>query len=1039
MSARRNKTQNAHQEAAICFISDNGYILPTMVALTSLLANKEVESKYRIYILAADLSDENMRLFERMSVEGAKIEVVRTSAVELAKFHVYDSKSMCVASPAALLKFSMGELLPSEDKVLYVDGDVVFRTDICELYGIDLGGNMVAAVPDSGKLYSFRPTLFAVTTYFNSGVMLLNLKRMRFEGYAKRLLEEKRKSTDRSLMDQNIFNLVFEGAVMPLPIRYNCLFVNLVRAFAAGKFKFSDVNRMYGTQYGDFQSLFDDAAIIHYSSKDKPWKVCNVPLSEEWEKYYHSSLYAKVPLKRVPSQDAFCGYDFFKESKLIANEIDSDKERKRHPIIVSLTTFPGRIHIVGEAIKSVLSQTVKADKIVLWLAKSQFPNQENDLPVELKSMRPLGLEIRWVDEDFRSHKKYCYAFRQFPEAVIITIDDDLVCAKDMIELLYGSYKRFPRCISALRTHLMRFDRQGKLLPYVRWRQNCIDFVNRPNLALFATTGAGALYPPHIMPDEVCDSEAFMRCCPFADDVWIKVVSAAYGIPVVLPLKRHHQLVQVAESQECALWKENVLGGGNDAQIDAAIQYCEQKLKARNLIEKIRTGDRLAHIQQSELIGHSDFTNEDLQLDPMVSVVIPIYNHAEYVECCLRSVEGQSYHDIEIICIDDGSTDDGIKILDAHKTQDKRIRVFRQVHKGCMAACEAGLKLARGKYISFLDADDYYDRNFIRLLLDRARAVDCDVVVCGYNVYNGEQGRIEHRFFYPKSMLSLGEVVNPEDMDPGFLNDLGAMHWNKLWSRDLLQKTIDRGVPDGVNVTFPLVACALVNAGRISLVNKTLYSTRVQRSRDYFLRDNQDPEAIIIALSALRRMLIDSGEMEKFRLAYLRFAATMLIQSLLRFPEEASFEICFRSLRKQGLSEIGLDVATHEDIGWSQFRQIRAIIEYTSPVQFLLESHYLDVTLRNSLRFNLYRRNCDYQQLKRESVQRLQEFQKFGLEEDNEKDLAAEKISHRYKRLAKAHTAMKRSLSFRMGRLLTWMPRMVRDAVLGRIGKDRKNG
>jgi len=185
---------------------------------------------------------------------------------------------------AALLKFDLPNVLAHLDKVLYLDGDLIVRGDLAELYATDLTGRYLAAVVDSGSIYYRHKYVQQVQDYFNSGVMLLNLALMRSEGASEKLVEAKRNSGDSLLMDQNVFNVVFDGKVRLLPIRYNLLYVNLLRA--KGKYTIGDINRRYQTQYHSLDEVAEDALIVHYSSKDKPWKSFDVPLGEEWRSYF---------------------------------------------------------------------------------------------------------------------------------------------------------------------------------------------------------------------------------------------------------------------------------------------------------------------------------------------------------------------------------------------------------------------------------------------------------------------------------------------------------------------------------------------------------------------------------------------------------------------------------------------------------------------------------------------------------------------------------------------------------------------------------
>ena len=105
--------------------------------------------------------------------------------------------------------------------------------------------------------------------------------------------------------------------------------------------------------------------------------------------------------------------------------------------------------------------------------------------------------------------------------------------------------------------------------------------------------------------------------------------------------------------------------------------------------------------------------------PAVSVIIPVYNAAEFLKDGLNSLLKQTLREIEIICVDDGSTDGSLVILKEFEKADARIRVIHQENQGAGAARNNGMDVARGKYLAFLDADDFFEKNMLKAAYDRA--------------------------------------------------------------------------------------------------------------------------------------------------------------------------------------------------------------------------------------------------------------------------------------------------------------------------------
>lgn len=119
----------------------------------------------------------------------------------------------------------------------------------------------------------------------------------------------------------------------------------------------------------------------------------------------------------------------------------------------------------------------------------------------------------------------------------------------------------------------------------------------------------------------------------------------------------------------------------------------------------------------------------------ISVIIPVYNTEKYLSRCLDSVLNQTFQDIEVVCINDGSTDNSLKILRQYAKKDKRIKLMSQENKGLSVTRNVGLKNISGKYVSFIDSDDYIDRNYYEWLIGLMEKNDADIVMAGMRTVN----------------------------------------------------------------------------------------------------------------------------------------------------------------------------------------------------------------------------------------------------------------------------------------------------------------
>lgn len=237
-------------------------------------------------------------------------------------------------------------------------------------------------------------------------------------------------------------------------------------------------------------------------------------------------------------------------------------------LIVSLTSFPQRMHDIHYCLYSLLTQTLKPDMIILWLAEEQFPDKENDIPQEVLNLQKFGLTIKWC-KNLYSYKKLIPTLEEFPNDIIITTDDDIFYEKDCIEKLYKSYIETPDVISCHRCHRIKTGKNGEILSYKKWTKKISgESVSFKNFF----TGAGAvLYPPHSLYKDVKNIELFTKLAPHADDIWfwamallnntqIKVIKNNIRVNTYINPERERGL-----TGELTLFASNKKGG-NDTQM-----------------------------------------------------------------------------------------------------------------------------------------------------------------------------------------------------------------------------------------------------------------------------------------------------------------------------------------------------------------------------------------------------------------------------------------------------------------------------------------
>ena len=292
----------------------------------------------------------------------------------------------------------------------------------------------------------------------------------------------------------------------------------------------------------------------------------------------------------------------------------STKPRK---IIVSMTSYPARILGVSKVLETIFTQTRTPDEIVLWLADSQFPNKMDDLPRELIEIVEKGkITLRWCN-DLKPHKKYFYAFKSYPDDLLITVDDDILHRSDLIEILYQSYLQNPNAVSTYRAHLIVTTKQGKILPYNMWPKEIDNYLYLPSHLFCATGGAGTLYPVNLFASvsEMLDESIVENTCLYADDLWLKAMELMADIPVAVAGKIQ-PFIHLPDSQEIGLYHSNMYQGENDIQLRKIQEVIDRRYGEGTFIQKLqdaRIGDTLTCEEAlCELLEDRRLSNKKLQ-------------------------------------------------------------------------------------------------------------------------------------------------------------------------------------------------------------------------------------------------------------------------------------------------------------------------------------------------------------------------------------------------------------------------------------------
>lgn len=244
-------------------------------------------------------------------------------------------------------------------------------------------------------------------------------------------------------------------------------------------------------------------------------------------------------------------------AKIPIESLSLNKEKRNTILTCTLTTFPDRINTVQYTIKSLFHQSVKPDRIVLWLATSEFDNYE--FPESIKQLQKQGLELRYCDNYFGHKRYYKMIEEQKDNECIIMFDDDILFPYYLIERLYDKWSQFPECIVCERGQVMTFD-GDKIVNPGRWSSTSNEGVEKPSYKILASPGGGTLFPPNTLYKDATNTEIISKYALKTGDIWLMFQAVQNDTKIIRTHKLHRTFIQSERVQTVQLGKEAIYLG-----------------------------------------------------------------------------------------------------------------------------------------------------------------------------------------------------------------------------------------------------------------------------------------------------------------------------------------------------------------------------------------------------------------------------------------------------------------------------------------------
>lgn len=399
----------------------------------------------------------------------------------------------------------------------------------------------------------------------------------------------------------------------------------------------------------------------------------------------------------------------------------------------------------------------------------------------------------------------------------------------------------------------------------------------------------------------------------------------------------------------------------------------------------------------------------------VSVIMPVYNAEQYIRQTLDCLLVRNETQFEVICVDDGSTDGSLEILREYEAKDPRVRVFTQANAGAGAARNNGMQYARGEYLSFLDADDFFEPDMLRLAYDRAHTLETDITVFRCDQYFEATGTFAGaRYTINDALLPLEQPFAGEEIEQDIFKAFVGWAWDKLFRADFVRENGLKFQEQRTSNDMLFVFSAIVKAQRISTMNAILAHHR-RDSGSLSVTREKSWDCFYRALCALRQQLKDWGVYDRFEQDFINYSLHFALWNVttLRGP---SYHKLYHKLVTEWFDDLG--VTGHDEYYFynrSEYEKLQTLLSCSSE-DFVYQELDAAKTEAAKLRTENARLQTTVRDLRRRR---------------NRQDERIAKLKDRNQALKAKHKAVKNSTIWKVGRISTWPFRKIKKLVQGK--------
>lgn len=322
----------------------------------------------------------------------------------------------------------------------------------------------------------------------------------------------------------------------------------------------------------------------------------------------------------------------------------------------------------------------------------------------------------------------------------------------------------------------------------------------------------------------------------------------------------------------------------------------------------------------------------------VSVIVPVYNASGYLPRCIESICAQTLKEIEILLIDDGSSDDSFLIIEEYAKKDKRIRAFRHENRGAGAERNFGTEMSGGKYLSFLDADDHFEPDMLREAYEACESKQADFCVFKADLFDSKTGKRQIvDWILREDLVPRKDVFSYKDIEQNIFRIFNGWAWDKLYSRDfVLREGLKFQEQRTTNDLF-FVYAALVKARRITVVYKTFAHHRTEIGESLSNTREKSWDCFYHALMLLKAELESMNIYGETKRSFVNYALHFTLWNLDTITGPAFIKL-YNALREKLFHDMEIDTEPAEFFYTPDEYKRYEFIRDHEPEEYLLQKY-----------------------------------------------------------------------------------------------------